>query len=833
MKRLIFFLFLSLNQVFYSQTEWQNIGPGGGSDLLSSLINPIDPNTVFIGGDIEGIYKTQNGGDTWNLINNNLASGPWTPDVYITNQIKFDPSDENYKTLFNCTGIGLFKSVNEGEQWSLLFPKSISSEDDFRFIQSVEIDPENSSIIYVGTLGDGIFRTTDGGDTFEHVDIGMVDTANVYSILIDPTSPSSQRIIYVASTDGVFKSVNNGNTWVRKNSGLPHKEIWNMQGLNINGNFYIYITLPTHGTVGNASSFAGGFFSSTNGGDTWQDLTSNLPRYQADEDRFYFYWKFTVNPLNPNSILIGTGLSYPEEEYEAYEEWGIYRTYNAGQTWAITSDNIVMGWMNETFFDEKHALVLEMAPSDTNIIYWGRDWINKTTDGGETWQQKYTQKVGTAWKGNGFEMMMTEGIGFDPSNSQIIYVAYDDNGPFRSDDGADSFEPLDKVQNPYDNYDAAKDIEIDPANGDVYLSRYDGVGLAFANNFGLGSVYKSVDNGNSWSEISTGIPDGRPDLVMDKNLGSPGQRVLYCASYGNGVYKTTNSGKSWTQINNGLGNNAAGAWEIFINPNNSNELYLGINNIGEGAGLYKSTNAGSQWNKVTSFPDYDVLCIDYDKTNNILYAGGTENYDWSVAGSLNKSTDNGSTWTQIFDHPRVADVEINPDNPDIIFAVSQSWYSVWLENKNPGIYKSIDGGSTWNNISENLAHTYVLFIALNPHNTSQLFVGTGGGGLWVTDNATYVEGENNELPNSFELHQNYPNPFNPTTIINYSIAKNGFVELYVYNILGQKVAVLVNKEQKVGSYEVQFDAWDLSSGIYFYEIKISKERFVGKMNLIK
>lgn len=72
---------------------------------------------------------------------------------------------------------------------------------------------------------------------------------------------------------------------------------------------------------------------------------------------------------------------------------------------------------------------------------------------------------------------------------------------------------------------------------------------------------------------------------------------------------------------------------------------------------------------------------------------------------------------------------------------------------------------------------------------------------------------------SFDLHQNYPNPFNPSTTICYSIPENGLVQLSIYNVLGQQVASLINKEQSKGNYKVEFDASSLSSGIYFYRLK--------------
>lgn len=93
--------------------------------------------------------------------------------------------------------------------------------------------------------------------------------------------------------------------------------------------------------------------------------------------------------------------------------------------------------------------------------------------------------------------------------------------------------------------------------------------------------------------------------------------------------------------------------------------------------------------------------------------------------------------------------------------------------------------------------------------------------------------ENVGSPNRFALLQNYPNPFNPSTVIRYSIPKSGLVTLAVYNLLGQKISTLVNKEQSVGSYEVVFDASKLAGGIYFYQIDAGEYSSVRKMILVK
>jgi hypothetical protein len=86
---------------------------------------------------------------------------------------------------------------------------------------------------------------------------------------------------------------------------------------------------------------------------------------------------------------------------------------------------------------------------------------------------------------------------------------------------------------------------------------------------------------------------------------------------------------------------------------------------------------------------------------------------------------------------------------------------------------------------------------------------------------------------TYNLEQNYPNPFNPNTLIKYSVAKDGFVNVSIFNLLGEKVATLVNNNMKAGSYEVNFDASFLSSGIYFYSIDAGDFKAVRKMVLMK
>ena len=91
----------------------------------------------------------------------------------------------------------------------------------------------------------------------------------------------------------------------------------------------------------------------------------------------------------------------------------------------------------------------------------------------------------------------------------------------------------------------------------------------------------------------------------------------------------------------------------------------------------------------------------------------------------------------------------------------------------------------------------------------------------------------NVIPSNFSLFQNYPNPFNPTTKIRYQVPTTGLVSLRIYNVLGEVVATLVNEEKPVGYFEVELNAANLSSGVYFYRLQAGSFVETKKMVLMK
>ena len=110
---------------------------------------------------------------------------------------------------------------------------------------------------------------------------------------------------------------------------------------------------------------------------------------------------------------------------------------------------------------------------------------------------------------------------------------------------------------------------------------------------------------------------------------------------------------------------------------------------------------------------------------------------------------------------------------------------------------------------------------------------SGSSRFEITISPTSVSNEIEERPVSFSLSQNYPNPFNPTTTINYTIEESGDVNISIYNLMGQKVATLVNEQKSAGQYNVHWDASGLSSGMYYYRLDANGQSITRKMTLIK
>jgi hypothetical protein len=194
----------------------------------------------------------------------------------------------------------------------------------------------------------------------------------------------------------------------------------------------------------------------------------------------------------------------------------------------------------------------------------------------------------------------------------------------------------------------------------------------------------------------------------------------------------------------------------------------------------------------------------YAGTGSNIYRTTNDGINWNIILTTNKSVRSIITYN------------------DIIFAGTEG----------NGIYISKNNDTVWTQKNEGLNTLKIKSLCIKD---DYIFAGTLGTSVWKRSLLDIISVRNisTNIPGNYFLYQNYPNPFNPTTIIKYQIQKSNFVELKVFDILGKSIASLVNEKQSPGTYEVQFNASNLPSGIYFYKLIAGDFVQIKKMVLLK
>jgi photosystem II stability/assembly factor-like uncharacterized protein len=380
-------------------------------------------------------------------------------------------------------------------------------------------------------------------------------------------------------------------------------------------------------------------------------------------------------------------------------------------------------------------------------------------------------------------------------------------------------------------------------------------------------VYRSLDRGDSWTSIST-FPGGSCHSFYvspkDTNL-----MLASCGSSGGNVYRSTNYGVSWTSTFTGT--LTSYGMPLEMDQNHPDTVYLGPDN----AAFKRSTDFGATWTNISGTFTFRSPCdfiIQYGNSN-IMYCGdGTTG---SGSGQLYKSTNAGVNWTLIktintsSEIPMIANTQLDTNllyhtawsgggfwkttdrwqTTDVQLATTGSTWATGICIEDPTAVGYIVYGST-SYISTNYGATFSSSNTGSSPNAGILFFDKAtylaqmGGGVYkmstaynVTSTPIIVTGlsENNTsvIPQTFELYQNYPNPFNPTTSINYDLPVAGNVKLTVYNNIGKEIMQLVNEYQDAGSFTVQMNGSELSSGVYYYRLSAGDVTIVKKMLLVK
>ncbi|MBI3193810.1 MAG: T9SS type A sorting domain-containing protein [Ignavibacteriae bacterium] len=343
----------------------------------------------------------------------------------------------------------------------------------------------------------------------------------------------------------------------------------------------------------------------------------------------------------------------------------------------------------------------------------------------------------------------------------------------------------------------------EPLNSIVFVSV--GRGWVCGNN---NVILKTTNGGTTWTNSNHGVPSNNTFngiIFTDASYG-------YVAGQFSGdvtkavVYSTIDGGASWTQM---LFDDRIQSLNsvLFVNPVNG---WMAASN---GRMLY-TTDGGSNW----IFQSYAANRSVFFTDDSVGWASGDGNtVYWTSDGGTNWNPANTS--------------QMNSLN-DVHFINRTEGYAVGSPSN--AVVKSFDGGRTWKNLPTQTAGSVFNSVYFVNSDTGWV-VGSGGiilktvtGGEVPTDVI-----ENESMPVQTYLSQNYPNPFNPSTVISYQLKVKSVVSLNVFNVLGRKIATLVNEEKARGEYKVEWDATGFPSGLYLYKFQTGSIVEVRKMVLSK
>ncbi len=759
--------------------------------------------------------------------------------------LAFSPLDTATLYMGSASG-GLWKSTTGGlgaNAWQYIETGYPSLA-----VSSIAIDSASPNTMYIGTgenygyqyslngldvrvtrgmYGIGILKTTNGGVTWsKSLDWTYNSQRGIWRVLLNPKNRST---IYAATSEGVWKSINAGATWFQM---LNYQMVMDIE-INPVDTSVLYISVGN--LTNNVPNANVGIYKSTNAGSSWVKLTGGLPASWTGKTMIELY------KGNPDYVYasISNDLSYV----------GYYTSTNAGANWTLKSTGVPIG--NQGWYNNAHMV----KANDPNQIIVGTLDLVKSTNGGTSFT---TKSSWSAWNTGAtppgqpesssplFAHADHHSFESNPKDPNKIYCITD-GGLYRSNDFGETYYSC---------------------NGGFVTSQFY---AGFANsmqdsNFCLGGLQDNraafYQGTTAWYKTFSG--DG-----MWAGINSQNHNICYMEYTNGAISRSTNGGVNWSGITSGLSGNFAFVTPYIVCRSNPNIMYIAGNNI------FRSTNGGTSWVNSGVLP-YNALSMDASATGTDTVYVGVIPVSPGQPALVYRSV-NGTAFANISGSQLPSryptDIHVNPNNSADVYVTMGGFSS-------GHVYRSINAGATWNNITGNLPDVPYQTVCIDPLYPANIYVGndlgvyasSNGGASWfefrtgmpyalvfdlavvypsrniravthgngvyerdLMSNIVGVSPINSEVPKQFSLGQNYPNPFNPETKIKFQISGVSVTQTFlsVYDISGKVIASLINTGLKPGSYEISFDASGLSSGVYFYKISAGSFADVKRMVLVK
>lgn len=730
--------------VYSGNPSWQLKSAG-----IADWIWAVDVNKrgeVYVGSDRGGIYRSADQGTSWESRNNGLIN------LYVAS-IAFHPQHPD--TMFVGTWGGIHRSYDGGLNWTLLddpvfwrdgvpMPRAT---DRTAIIGTVAVDPLNPNVVYAGTgtlrqdaLSGGqgilntIFRSTDGGNTWTADTVTADPTAIITRII---PSPMIRGEVYVSTSVGFYyKNYPNNTGWQPRSSGITNTRLsylaidpvepWNLYA----------VAHPDSIGIGRAyrtADFGLHWWNQPNGLPEDFDCGSSPDR--AGEYSWIGVGPQRVDPAHATVFLANNNFHYCN---------GIYFSVNGGGNWERRTHwrgtalaNVEYGWIGDVV-PERHnnlgATAIAFDPTDPNRIYFasGASTVHRSDDMGETWLQIYenTTSNGSTHRGMAqYGGILT--ITMDaPDSTLFVGTADHHNGLQRSVDFGQLWQRMDGAET--GSIMRQGDIIVHPSNRNIV---YAVVWYGPPGGTLLWRVFRSTNRGFDWASWDLNLPSQPSDgegihIVLNRS-----SNTFYAGTYDGLIYYRPLSGATaWQYLSGPASFSHAGLSDLAIDQ--TGRLYASFRKANSNSVFESAT--GQLWTPIASGAMYSVLTLHVDPYST-LYAGTETAVDGDLPGVFRYSGSAGS-WTPVITWgPQAPSASCASwETAGVATIATYKIHGVFagLDDQNYhdefvgcGLWSSIDGGTTWNQIDDGLpTHRITALYVSGQRN--YFFVGVDGSGVY-------------------------------------------------------------------------------------------------------
>ncbi len=801
---------LSQNQLIYDtslyeEMSYRNIGPfrGGRSVAITGI--PSKPLTFFVGYTGGGLWRTEDAGISYH----NVSDGHFTSSS--VGAIAVAPSDPNVvyigmgeapvRGVMTVHGDGVYKSTDGGDTWKHM------GLDRTRQISSVQVHPSDHNIVYVGAQGSpyganderGVYRSMDGGETWELV-LHLDENTGVSDLSIDVTNP---RVLYAAfwehrrypwivdsggENSSIYKSVDGGDTWEKLTNGLP----------KFMGKIGVAVSPANNKRVwAIVEAEDGGLFRSDDAGKTW----TNINKERILRTRSWYYMHIFADPVDENKVYV---LNAP-----------FMKSIDGGKTF----ERVVTphGDNHDLWINPEHPEIWANANDGGGNI---------SLDGGKTWSTQQNQPTAQIYRVNVDHLFPYTVYGGQQDNSTIAIPSAHNGagipwGAFYSVGGCESAFVAFNPKNPQFVYAGcyqgiinewnrttatAKDIMAYPFlglgskpldqkyrfnwNAPIIVSQFNPDVIYHAGNV----VLKSTDRGLTWAEVSPDLTRNDPQYL----------------DYGGGPITREGAGGEIYQT----------IIHLIESPHSADVLWAGTDD----GQVHVTTDGGQNWKNVSPPNLTKTMLINAVEVSphdpNTAYIAVNDYKVNDFTPHVFKTTNNGQTWKRIVngikDEHFTRVVREDPKRKDLLYLGTES-----------GMYISFNGGDLWQPFQNNLPVTPITDMLVYD---DDLVVATAGRAFWILDNLTPLHQLSSEVANA-DMHLFKPNdalrtPFNK----NKEATENGLGENPYHGVM----AYYTLKDGHDGETPLKVEFQDASGKTlrtFAHDSKLPTDKIKGKEGL--